>query len=51
LEKLEKETRHQTTYAEQAQKESARLQQVMEYHQRLMERVKNAVPADNIPYQ
>lgn len=51
LDKLEKETRHQTTYAEQAHKESARLQQVMEYHQRMMERVKNAAPAENIPHQ
>lgn len=41
LDQIEKEVRHQNTYAEQAQKESARMQRIMEFHQRLMDRAKS----------
>jgi len=40
LDKLEKDNQYQKTYAEQAQKESARLQRSIEYHQGLMDRAR-----------
>lgn len=49
LDKLEKDNRYQKAYAEQAQKEAARLQRSIDYHQGLMDRAKTSTTPASAP--